>query len=185
MNASALGTNGLPRHAGCLPRCDRYIFVMKSRRERTCSGSFYGSCDRRSRAEEGERPGGYPAASATTPPLRGERLVNNTKRPRRTNIAHGFTGGIPVRCISLYCRMESCFIARTDRRVLHLSPCLSARARREMIGDAGKARDKDQTPAIYPGPLTWSGNFVVGAYRDVLPPTLPLCRFGPSSRLGV
>jgi len=51
-----------------------------------------------------------------------------------------------------------------------------------MIG-SGREEDKDQTPAIYlaVGP-TWPGNFVVGAYRDVLSPSLPLCRFGPSTR---
>jgi len=89
----------LSRHIGCLLCSDGYLFLMKSRRKRE------------KEKEKGRRAvsvgfmarlvrtgwSGVPLLDddTTTSPtvlLRGERLVNNTKRPRQTNIDFGFTG---------------------------------------------------------------------------------------------
>lgn len=110
--------------------------------ERASRSPFHGSY--------GEPDSWMPRCSATTLPLRmhGERLVNNTKRPRQTNIKPSVLRATPVR-LSLYCRTESCFIARTRRRTLsstRRSGCCESGS--EMIGSRRKA-DKDQTPAIY------------------------------------
>lgn len=140
------------------------LFVMKSRRER-----------------ERERE---PVSICIAPPavrrrLRhfwmhsGERLVNNTKRPRQTNIASGFTGD--TRGASRALLPYEKLLYRVNAQPYHFRRLVGRDAARccEMLRDdrqQGRETDKDQTPAVYT-PLIgsmWSGNFVVGAYRDVL-----------------
>jgi len=97
--------------------------------------------------------------------MHGERLVNNTKQPRQTNIAFGFTGDtralvalLPVRKVALSCEHAT----PLDDSVEMLQAQRDDRQRE-------RKADKDRTPAIYLAVgLTWSGNFVAGAYRDVL-----------------
>ncbi|KYQ49352.1 hypothetical protein ALC60_11457 [Trachymyrmex zeteki] len=157
-------------HATLVLSCsDRYLFVMKSRRaSHSLFHGSYGEPDSRMLA---------------TLPLRmhSEQIVNNTKQPRQTNIAFGFTGDTHV-LVALLPHGKLLYRANTPPYSLVDSSIEILRASSEMIGSRRKV-DKDQTPAIYFAiGLTWSDNFVVGAYHDVLSPFLPLCRFGPSSR---
>jgi len=108
--------------------------------------------------------------------MHGEQIVNNTKQPRQTNIAFGFTGDTHV-LVTLLPHGKLLYRANTPPYSLVDSSVGTLRASSEMIGSRRKI-DKDQTPALYFAiGLTWSDNFVVGAYRDILSPFLPLCRF--------
>jgi len=89
----------LSRHIGCLLRSDWYLLLMKSRRRREKKRERESERKKQSRSVSwlvwSGPDGQVSRCSTTTTPavlLRGERLVNNTKRPRQTNIDFGFTG---------------------------------------------------------------------------------------------
>ncbi|TGZ36191.1 Uncharacterized protein DBV15_07261 [Temnothorax longispinosus] len=67
-----------------------------------------------------------PRCLATTPPLRmhGERLINNTKQPRQTNIAFGFTGDTRL-LVALLPHGKLLYRANTPPYSLSLSLSLS------------------------------------------------------------
>ncbi|KYN38742.1 hypothetical protein ALC56_06741 [Trachymyrmex septentrionalis] len=98
---------------------DRYLFVMKSRRaSRSLFHGSYGEPDSRMLA---------------TLPLRmhGEQIVNNTKQPRQTNIAFGFTGDTRV-LVALLPHGKLLYRANTPPYSLSLS--LSLSLSRRLVG---------------------------------------------------
>lgn len=102
------------------------LFVMKSRRERV-------SFDLHRAPRRSATPHFWMHS--------GERLVNNTKRPRQTNIASGFTGDI---------RGASRALLPYEKLLYRVNaqPYSSV----EMLWDdlqQSRETDKDQTPAVY------------------------------------
>lgn len=160
---------------------------MRERERPPYLGPFHGSYTVRTGSGQVSR-----CCSTTIPPVRlhGERLVNNTKRPRQTNIAFGFTAADTRALVALLPYGKLLYRANTCRH----TPALGDSSRRsgccertEMIGSERKA-DKDQTPAIYFARWLDATRRDVARQlcrrclsRDALSPSLPLCRFGPST----
>lgn len=96
----------------------------------------------------GEPDSQMPRCLATTLPLRmhSERLINNIKRPRQTNIAFGFTGDTRV-LVALLPYGKLLYRANTPPYSLDDSSVGMLQVSSEMIGSRRKI-DKDQTPAI-------------------------------------
>jgi len=164
-DVSTHGTNRLLHYIDCLSCSDRYLFVMKSRRKSVAQ--FVSRLIRR-------RPDSrMPRCLATTSPLRihSERLINNTKQSRQTNIAFGFTGDTRV-LVALLPYRKLLYRANTPSYSLVDLSVGMLQASSKMIGSRRKA-DKDQTPAIYLSPLARRGRTTLSSVLIVTFSRLP------------